>query len=79
MTPPVSISSPLPLLGIAAFSGTGKTTLLKQVIPLLKQRGVRVGMIKHAHHRFDVDTPGKDSYEDADRLARSLGSDDRNT
>tara|TARA_R110002094_G_scaffold74548_1_gene82015 strand:+ start:1673 stop:2269 length:597 start_codon:yes stop_codon:yes gene_type:complete len=63
MTPPVSISSPLPLLGIAAFSGTGKTTLLKQVIPLLKQRGVRVGIIKHAHHRFDVDTPGKDSYE----------------
>lgn len=57
------IQSPLPLIGIAAFSGTGKTTLLKQVIPLLNQRGIRVGMIKHAHHRFDVDTPGKDSYE----------------
>jgi molybdopterin-guanine dinucleotide biosynthesis protein B len=57
------IHSPLPLIGIAAFSGTGKTTLLKQVIPLLNQRGIRVGMIKHAHHRFDVDTPGKDSYE----------------
>jgi molybdopterin-guanine dinucleotide biosynthesis protein MobB len=57
------IQSPLPLIGIAAFSGTGKTTLLKQVIPLLKQRGIRVAMIKHAHHRFDVDTPGKDSYE----------------
>ena len=57
------IPSPLPLLGIAAFSGTGKTTLLKQVIPLLKQRGIRVAMIKHAHHRFDVDTPGKDRYE----------------
>lgn len=58
-----SIQSPLPLIGIAAFSGTGKTTLLTQVIPLLIQRGIRVGMIKHAHHRFDVDTPGKDSYE----------------
>lgn len=57
------ISSPLPLIGIAAFSGTGKTTLLKQVLPLLQQRGVRVGVIKHAHHRFDIDTPGKDSYE----------------
>lgn len=57
------ISSATPLIGIAAFSGTGKTTLLTQVIPLLLQRGIRVGMIKHAHHRFDVDTPGKDSYE----------------
>lgn len=58
-----SIESPLPLIGFAAFSGTGKTTLLKQLIPLLNQRGIRIGMIKHAHHRFDVDTPGKDSYE----------------
>jgi molybdopterin-guanine dinucleotide biosynthesis protein B len=57
------IHSPLPLLGIAAFSGTGKTTLLTQVIPRLSRLGIRVGMIKHAHHRFDVDTPGKDSYE----------------
>tara|TARA_R110002167_G_scaffold120730_3_gene298735 strand:- start:2740 stop:3354 length:615 start_codon:yes stop_codon:yes gene_type:complete len=54
---------PLPLLGFAAYSGTGKTTLLKQLIPLLRQQGFRIGMIKHAHHRFDVDTPGKDSYE----------------
>ncbi|ELM3740467.1 molybdopterin-guanine dinucleotide biosynthesis protein MobB [Yersinia ruckeri] len=52
-----------PLLGIAAYSGTGKTTLLKQLIPLLRQRGVRVGLIKHTHHNMDVDTPGKDSYE----------------
>lgn len=57
------LSSATPLLGIAAFSGTGKTTLLKQLLPRLLQRGIRVGMIKHAHHRFDVDTPGKDSYE----------------
>ncbi|MCW8885206.1 MAG: molybdopterin-guanine dinucleotide biosynthesis protein MobB [Motiliproteus sp.] len=57
------IQAPLPMIGFAAYSGTGKTTLLKQLIPLLNQRGIRVGMIKHAHHRFDVDTPGKDSYE----------------
>ncbi|MGB5471852.1 MAG: molybdopterin-guanine dinucleotide biosynthesis protein MobB [Gammaproteobacteria bacterium] len=48
----------LPVLGFAAFSGTGKTTLLKQLIPLLAQRGIRVGVIKHAHHNFDIDTPG---------------------
>ena len=52
-----------PVLGFAAFSGTGKTTLLKQLIPLLTQRGVRAGIIKHAHHDFDTDKPGKDSYE----------------
>uniref|UniRef100_UPI0035C760E5 molybdopterin-guanine dinucleotide biosynthesis protein MobB n=1 Tax=Serratia quinivorans TaxID=137545 RepID=UPI0035C760E5 len=52
-----------PLLAIAAYSGTGKTTLLKQLIPLLKQRKIRVGLIKHTHHDMDVDTPGKDSYE----------------
>ncbi|MCT8345237.1 molybdopterin-guanine dinucleotide biosynthesis protein MobB, partial [Photorhabdus kleinii] len=53
----------LPLLGITAYSGTGKTTLLKQVIPLLRQRQIRVGLIKHTHHDVDVDKPGKDSYE----------------
>ena len=52
-----------PLLAIAAYGGTGKTTLLKQLIPLLKQRCIRVGLIKHTHHDVDVDTPGKDSYE----------------
>ncbi|XBS69832.1 molybdopterin-guanine dinucleotide biosynthesis protein MobB [Acerihabitans sp. KWT182] len=52
-----------PLLAITAFSGTGKTTLLKQLIPLLDNMGVRVGLIKHTHHKVDVDTPGKDSYE----------------
>jgi molybdopterin-guanine dinucleotide biosynthesis protein B len=52
-----------PVLGFAAYSGTGKTTLLVQLLPLLKQEGLRVGMIKHAHHSFDVDQPGKDSYE----------------
>nr|WP_286241055.1 molybdopterin-guanine dinucleotide biosynthesis protein MobB [Neptuniibacter halophilus] len=51
------------LLGFAAWSGTGKTTLLKQLIPALKAEGIRVGVIKHAHHQFDIDHPGKDSYE----------------
>ncbi|WP_340620176.1 molybdopterin-guanine dinucleotide biosynthesis protein MobB [Xenorhabdus siamensis] len=53
----------LPLLGITAYSGTGKTTLLKQVIPLLCQQQIRVGLIKHTHHNMDIDKPGKDSYE----------------
>jgi molybdopterin-guanine dinucleotide biosynthesis protein B len=53
----------VPLLGFAAASGTGKTTLLKAVIPLLKAEGLRVGLIKHAHHAFEVDKPGKDSFE----------------
>lgn len=52
----------LPVLGFAAFSGTGKTTLLEMLIPSLIQQGVRVAMIKHAHHDFDVDKPGKDSF-----------------
>lgn len=51
------------MLGFAAFSGTGKTTLLVRLIPFLEQRGVRVALIKHAHHDFDIDKPGKDSYE----------------
>lgn len=54
-------SKPL-LLGFAAYSGTGKTTLLVQLIPILKQRGLRVGVIKHSHHDFEIDYPGKDSY-----------------
>ncbi|MDH5445215.1 MAG: molybdopterin-guanine dinucleotide biosynthesis protein MobB [Gammaproteobacteria bacterium] len=57
------IQSPVPVLGFAAWSGTGKTTLLKQLIPLLKDKGICIGMIKHAHHNFDIDKPGKDSYE----------------
>ena len=51
------------MLGFVAFSGTGKTTLLKQIIPLLKARGLQLAVIKHTHHQFDIDTPGKDSYE----------------
>jgi molybdopterin-guanine dinucleotide biosynthesis protein B len=52
----------IPILGFAAYSGTGKTTLLAQLIPLLKSRGLRIGLIKHSHHSFDIDHPGKDSY-----------------
>jgi molybdopterin-guanine dinucleotide biosynthesis protein MobB len=52
-----------PLLGFVAYSGTGKTTLLCKLIPLLRQQGLRIGVIKHAHHDFDIDYPKKDSYE----------------
>ncbi|HWP00476.1 MAG TPA: molybdopterin-guanine dinucleotide biosynthesis protein B [Methylococcus sp.] len=53
----------VPILGFAAYSGTGKTTLLKSLIPLLRGRGLRVGVVKHAHHAFEIDQPGKDSFE----------------
>ncbi len=51
------------VLGVVGWSGSGKTTLLVKLIPLLAGRGLRVATLKHAHHSFDVDTPGKDSYE----------------
>ena len=51
------------VLGFAAFSGTGKTTLLCRLIPLLRRQGLRLGLIKHSHHVFEVDRPGKDSYQ----------------
>jgi molybdopterin-guanine dinucleotide biosynthesis protein B len=50
------------VIGLAGWSGAGKTTLLAKVIPRLIARGVRVSTIKHAHHGFDVDQPGKDSH-----------------
>ena len=52
-----------PVLGFAAFSGTGKTTLLRQLIPLLQAESLKIGVIKHSHHDFEIDKPGKDSYE----------------
>ncbi|MBK1669754.1 molybdopterin-guanine dinucleotide biosynthesis protein B [Rhodovibrio sodomensis] len=55
-TPPIAF-------GLAGWSGSGKTTLVRQLIPALVARGVRVSTIKHAHHDFDIDQPGKDSYE----------------
>lgn len=59
----------IPLLGFAAFSGTGKTTLLTQLIPHLNKAGLNIGVIKHSHHDFKIDKPGKDT----DRL-RSAGA-----
>ena len=54
--------NPAAVIGLAGWSGAGKTTLLSRLIPLLVTRGVKVATIKHAHHAFDVDHPGKDSY-----------------
>ena len=53
---------PIPLLGFAAFSGTGKTTLLEKLIPILVENNLRVALIKHSHHDIEMDKPGKDSY-----------------
>ena len=50
------------IFGFAGWSGSGKTTLIEKLIPLFVKRGLRVSLIKHAHHSFDVDQPGKDSY-----------------
>ena len=50
------------VIGLAGWSGAGKTTLLTRVIPHLRKDGLRVSVIKHAHHKFDVDAPGKDSW-----------------
>ncbi|MCK5359568.1 MAG: molybdopterin-guanine dinucleotide biosynthesis protein B [Gammaproteobacteria bacterium] len=53
----------VPMIGFCAWSGTGKTTLLTQVLPILVSQGLKVAVIKHAHHNFDIDHPGKDSFE----------------
>ena len=53
----------IPLVGVAAYSGTGKTTLLIKLLSIFNARGLRVGVVKHAHHTFEIDYPGKDSYE----------------
>jgi molybdopterin-guanine dinucleotide biosynthesis protein B len=50
------------IIGLAGWSGSGKTSLVVRLLPALVARGLRVSTIKHAHHEFDVDTPGKDSY-----------------
>ncbi len=51
------------VIGFAGWSGAGKTTLIVKLIPALRARGFTVSTIKHAHHNFDIDKPGKDSYE----------------
>ena len=50
------------VIGFAGFSGSGKTVLVERLIPALKMRGLRVSVVKHAHHNFDIDHPGKDTY-----------------
>jgi len=52
----------IPIISFIAYSGTGKTTLLTQLVTLLKEKGLRVGIVKHTHHGFDIDKKGKDSY-----------------
>jgi len=51
------------VIGLAGWSGSGKTTLLTKLIPVLVARGNSVSTVKHAHHNFDIDKPGKDSHE----------------
>jgi molybdopterin-guanine dinucleotide biosynthesis protein B len=60
---PDYLSYPVPVIGFAARSGTGKTTLLRKLIRHLSESGFRLGVIKHSHHDFEIDQPGKDSYE----------------
>jgi molybdopterin-guanine dinucleotide biosynthesis adapter protein len=50
------------VVGFAGYSGSGKTTLVERLIPALKLRGLRVSVVKHAHHNFDIDHPGKDTW-----------------
>jgi molybdopterin-guanine dinucleotide biosynthesis protein B len=60
------------VIGIAGWSGAGKTTLLVKLIPVLIARGLSVSTLKHAHHAFDVDRPGKDSFEHRQAGAREV-------
>ena len=66
-----------PVLGFAAYSGTGKTTLLVKLLPLMKLQGLRVALVKQTHHDFEIDKPGKDSFElrkaGADQVLLSSG------
>ena len=61
--PEVASHIDVPLVGFAAYSGTGKTTLLVNLLGIFTARNLRVGVIKHAHHSFEIDYPGKDSFE----------------
>lgn len=59
----MTVDSKVPVLGFAAYSGTGKTTLLIKLLPLLNAQNIKTALIKHAHHDFEIDHEGKDSYE----------------
>ena len=62
-TPNLPSSFPsMRVVGLAGWSGAGKTTLITRVVPLLNRRGIRVATVKHAHHAFEIDRPGKDSW-----------------
>ncbi len=61
----------IPVIGICAYSGTGKTTLLSQLIPYMKNMGLRLSVIKHGHHAVEIDKPGKDSF-----IYREVGADE---
>jgi molybdopterin-guanine dinucleotide biosynthesis protein B len=56
------MENPMRIIGLAGWSGSGKTTLITKLIPALRARGLRVSTLKHAHHGFDLDKPGKDSF-----------------
>jgi molybdopterin-guanine dinucleotide biosynthesis protein B len=56
------MNEPMRVIGLAGWSGSGKTTLVTRVIPVLVGRGLKVATVKHAHHEFDLDKPGKDSW-----------------
>lgn len=60
------------LIGLAGWSGAGKTTLMTRLIPELARRGISVSTLKHAHHAFDIDQPGKDSYAHRSAGARQV-------
>lgn len=60
------------VLGVVGWSGSGKTTLLAALIPLLRARGLTVSTVKHAHHGFDMDRPGKDTYRHREAGAREV-------
>src|SRR5690349_3780064 len=67
------------IIGFAGFSGAGKTTLVERLIPVLKRNGRRVSVVKHAHHKFDIDHPGKDTFRhrEAGAFEVVVGSDKR--
>src|SRR5215468_8942465 len=60
------------VIGLAGWSGAGKTTLLTRVLPLFVEQGLRVSVVKHAHHKFDVDKPGKDSWRHREAGAKEV-------
>lgn len=60
------------IIGLAGWSGAGKTTLIKRLLPCLGSRGLSVSTVKHAHHRFDIDHPGKDSFAHREAGAKEV-------